>query len=137
MELTLKWHKGSVDTAKLLATKIRIPHPTATDQFAYLIIVFLVVMFGFIRASNVYCLCADSIDRQHNVERQRSRTYIDDGGIIDIQERIDQARADYKVYVRSLFGHDAFNDCKDRKWDDNLECIGWHFDFISWTVMPK
>jgi hypothetical protein len=126
-----------VQSAKLHSTKVKIPHPTITDKFITLILVFLVVMFGFTRAGNVYCVCADSIDRQHNAKRQRSRTYIDDGGIIDIEERIEESRAEYKACVRSLFGHDAVNDTKDRMWQDGLECIGWYLDFVSWTAMPK
>ena len=127
----------SVETAKAHAIEIQAPHPSLIDAFIVPTVLFLCVIFGDSRAGNVYCVCAESIHRQHNAKYCRSETYIDDGGIIDAEEFIEESRDEYKKCVRTLFGPDSVNDKKDVLFEDCLECIGWRLDFITWTVMPK
>jgi hypothetical protein len=73
----------SVETAKTHCVEIQAPHPSLIDAVIILVAVFLCVIFGDSRAGNVYCICAESIHRQHNAEYCRSETYIYDGCIID------------------------------------------------------
>ena len=72
----------SVETAKAHSVEIQAPQPSLVEKFIVLVAVFLCVIFGDSRAGNVYCICAESIHRQHNAKYCRSETYIDDGGIM-------------------------------------------------------
>ena len=73
----------------------------------------------------MYCICAESIQQQ-NVRYSRFETCIDDGGIVDAEELIEESRDEYKKCVRTLFDPDSVNDKKDVLYEDCLECIGTH-----------
>jgi hypothetical protein len=104
------------------------------------VVIYLVGMFGFSRMGNIYCQCAQAIDEVHNMglTTKRSLTYIDDGILIDPHRLIEQSVAEYISPAIKLFGTDGvINMDKVKIWASELQAIGWHFDFETWTVRPK
>ena len=124
------------EAAILHAVKVR-AFCASTGGMIMLAFIYLVTIFGFTRAGNVYCTCAQSIHAQHNADHERSLTYIDDGALIGPARLMDQSRAEYKHCITTLFGPGAVNETKDKFWPTSLEFIGWHLDFVEWNVMPK
>ena len=102
-------------------------------------IIYLVGIFGFKIAGNIYCMLGDVVTQKHNLHRRvpRSMTYIDDGILIDARSRIKDSLAEYITLVRDVFGPDGVNMDKVSSWDSRLVAIGWEFDFDAWRVQPK
>jgi len=129
----------TTDAAKLTATQIRIPN--GARGWIHLIVIYLVCIFGCATAGNVYCQCAIAIDQLHNPKgrKRRSLTYIDDGMIIEPQRLIRKSTQEYIQGVEALFGKEGINLEKVKIWEETgeLEGVGWHFDFKTWTVQPK
>ena len=125
-------------TAKLTATQISIKG--STGGLKKIIVIYLVGMFGCGTAGDVYCQIAQAVDELHNQGRAtpRSKTYIDDGLLIDSAENIQSSMEQYIAHVESLLGNrQTIQREKVKVWPSELEGIGWHFDFTSWTVRPK
>ena len=104
------------------------------------IVIYLVAMFGFSRAGNIYCQCASAIDQIHNdgLPTRRSETYIDDGLLIDPPRLIERSVEEYIAPALKMFGEkDVINRDKVKIWPGGLQGIGWHFNFEKWTVQPK
>jgi hypothetical protein len=130
----------SPTTAKYQATIIKVPAPAGSvREWVMLVIIYLVGVFGFITASNVYCTLGQAIEFRHNRDEAtpRSLTYIDDGILISPKSKIDSSVAEYIEGVEAMFGKEGVNHKKVKKWLGKLEAIGWEFDFVKWTVQPK
>jgi hypothetical protein len=125
--------------AKLTATQIDIPR--LLGGWIKLIVIYIVGMFGCATAGDVYCQIAQTVDELHNAgrgESPRSKTYIDDGLLIDSPQHIAQSTEEYIGHVITLLGNNqTIQREKVRIWTSELEGIGWHFDFATWTVRPK
>lgn len=127
----------TVDSALTHGTRLRVHTGSSTLD---VIVIYLVTMFGYSRAGNIYCQCAQAIDEVHNMglDTRRSTTYIDDGLLIDHSQLIHASVAEYIEPAEKLFGKDGvINKSKVKIWPTQLEGIGWHFNFITWTVQPK
>ena len=140
-------HPQSRDSAKLFTVKLKIPDATQSKGWLFVIAICLVGVFGFTRGGNVYCLCATAIDEMHNKwrgpdedrtpsEERRSLTYVDDGILISPQRLIHRSIEDYVRKIVRLFGRGGINHEKIKKWDHELDAIGWRFDFKTWRVLP-
>jgi hypothetical protein len=126
----------SVETSKLVASQIKIPRG---DGWKRLVVIYTVGTFGHSRAGNVYCAVGSLISEKHNDGREdpRSCTYIDDGILVSPLSEIDSSMEDYKAAVVAVFGPNGIKEEKVKRWDSELEAIGWHFDFVTWRVQPK
>ena len=128
----------TVDAAKMTATKINVPN--GIGGWIIFVVIYLVGIFGCATAGNVYCVCAKAIDELHNPKGagRRSHTYSDDGILIDTHDQIQNSVEEYISNVEALFGEDdTINRSKVNVWEGELIGIGWHFDFVTWTVQPK
>jgi hypothetical protein len=128
----------TVDSAMTHGTRLKVDD--GIGGYIMIIIIYLVAIFGFSTAGDIYCQCAQAIDEIHNMglSTKRSRTYIDDGLLISPRRLIDQSVAEYIIPAEKLFGKvGVINKDKVEIWPSQLQGIGWHFDFISWTVKPK
>jgi hypothetical protein len=126
------------EAAKLTATQISIKDKWG--DMKKLVVIYLVGMFGCATAGDAYCQIAQAVDEMHNkgLETPRSRTYIDNGLLIDTSENIQKSTEQYITHVESLLGNrQTIQREKVKLWASELEGIGWHFDFVSWTVQPK
>ena len=125
--------------AKLTATQIDVPR--TLGGWIKLIVVYIVGMFGCATAGDVYCQIAQTVDELHNegrFETPRSKTYIDDGLLIDSPDNITVSTEQYIGHVETLLGNnETIQREKVKIWQSELEGIGWHFDFRTWTVRPK
>ena len=127
----------TTDLSKLTAAQVRVPN--GLGGWVVLVVIYLVCIFGCATAGNVYCQCAVAIDELHNARhaKRRSHTYIDDGMIIEPLRLIRISTDEYIAHVETLFGKGSVNAKKVKVWENELEGIGWHFDFQTWTVQPK
>jgi hypothetical protein len=127
----------SVQQSKLMATQVKIEDPI--KGFITLIIIYLVGIFGFTRAGNVFCVFSKAVSDMHNLNREnaRSLTYIDDGILISPSNEIHSSVQEYIGFIVALFGEGGVNAEKVKIWQNSLIAIGWHFDFETWTVQPK
>ena len=128
----------SVNSAMKHAIKLMVPN--IDNKMIAIIVVPLVGMFGHTLAGDVYSQCGTAIDNKHNLglEIKHSVTYIDDAGLIDSKHLIDKSIAEYIEHVETVFGNDnVINTKKVKKFENGLICIGWEFDFVSWTVRTK
>lgn len=109
------------------------------DQKIPYVCVILVNNFGDARAGHVYNIAGTFIDWHHNQLRDRSKTYIDDGVMIDIRKLIEASRADYRVPIHILFGISGIAEPKDVFMEQDLVALGWHFNLRDgvWRVSPK
>ena len=141
VDVTSAYHQfgQSVETAKYQATLLRIPSPCGGSSWMQIVIIYLVGIFGFKIAGDIYCMLGDVVTQKHNLHRPvpRSMTYIDDGILIDARTRIQNSLAEYIALVRDVFGPDGVNMDKVCSWDSKLVAIGWEFDFDAWRVQPK
>ena len=66
------------------------------------------------RASFVYNTIGRAFDLKHNQNREieRSKTYLDDGIVVDKESEIDQSTQDYSDNIESLMGVGASKDDK-------------------------
>ena len=101
--------------------------------------IILVNNFGESRAGHVYNVAGAFIDHHHNSERLRSKTYIDDGILLDKSKRMEPSRADYRVPISIVFGGGGLAPEKDLFMGQDLVAIGWHLNLRSdvWRVAPK
>ena len=129
----------SVETAKLIATKILAAHPTIAQKEIELVVIYLVGTFGHKTAGNMFCQPGSAISEKHNLGREllRSLTYIDDGILIDVADDIAGSVEEYLGSIRSLFGEEGVNNEKISLWKDKIEAIGWELNFRSWRAQPK
>ena len=130
----------SAATARYQATTIKVPAPAGSARkWIMLVIIYLVGVFGFVTASNIYCTLGEAIQFRHNRDQPvlRSLTYIDDGILISPQSKIDENVREYMQGVVAVFGEGGVNHEKVKQWMSKLEAIGWEFDFEKWTVQPK
>jgi hypothetical protein len=84
----------STGSAPLFATQILVPCPVEerTSGWSLVIVIFLVVMWGYTRAGHIYCSCSRVISFMHNKDVPiRSKTYIDDGMLIDAPSAIESS----------------------------------------------
>jgi hypothetical protein len=127
----------STASAKLQATQL-LTLDRNGDKL-HLILIWLVGIFGFTRAGNIYCVCGKAIDELHNWDQpvRRSETYIDDGIIITPHSVLPKAVEEYKVGITALFGNESVNAAKDKMWRNRVEAIGWEFDLENWFMIPK
>ena len=141
VDVTSAYHQfsQSVATAKYQATLLRVPSPRGDGSWMQIVVIFLVGVFGFKIAGDIYCTLGDVVTQKHNVDEHvpRSVTYIDDGILIDDRRRIKESLATYIDLVRDVFGPDGVNMEKVSTWESKLVAIGWEFDFESWRVQPK
>jgi hypothetical protein len=102
-------------------------------------VIYLVGIFGFKIAGNIYCMLGDVVTQKHNQARAtpRSLTYIDDGILIDARSRIRSSLEEYLGLVRDVFGPDGVNMDKVNVWESKLVALGWEFDFYTWRLQPK
>ena len=110
-----------------------------SNKWISLLIVYLVVTFGYTRSGHTYATFGRCIDYHHNLgfPLRRSFTYVDDGILIDPDDEINESMSDYKNEIIDLFGQEGVTDDKTKKWTGSLEAIGWEFNFITWQVYPK
>ena len=96
----------TVEAAKLTATQINVMDTTGTAS-KKVIVVYLIGMFGCATAGDVYCQIAQAVDELHNAKLKtpRSRTYIDDGMLIDSPENIQNSTNQYIEHVEGLLGN--------------------------------
>jgi hypothetical protein len=127
----------TVDTAKLFCVPIYTRDENGHVQI--LVAINLAGVFGFTRSGHVYCTCAKAIDEKHNAGPgpQRSRTYIDDGLLVDTAVKMPASVKDYTSQVTNLFGPDGIQTEKIKLTEGQLEGIGWFFDLNAWTITPK
>jgi hypothetical protein len=141
VDVTSAYHQfsQSVATAKYQATLLRVPSPRGDGSWSQIVVVFLVGVFGFKIAGDIYCTLGDVVTQKHNADEHvpRSVTYIDDGILIDDRGRIEESLATYIGLVRDVFGPDGVNMEKVSVWESKLVAIGWEFDFETWRVQPK
>ena len=103
----------------------------------------LVNNFGDARAGHVYNMAGAFIDFKHNEEfigrYTRSKTYIDDGVMIDMRSAMEESRAEYRSAVRTPFGPKGIAAKKDVFLGEDLLCLGWHLNLRGkvWRVGPK
>ena len=106
----------------------------------WVIVAFLVSIFGYTRAGHLHCLFACALDFAHNRGRDlaRSVTYIDDTGIFTTEKTHEKDVREFLVLVTSLFGEGGLND-KLTAWGQYPEMIGWKFNLLQgvWKVAPK
>ena len=125
----------TVESAKLHAALVKAQCPDGSWIDA--VFFFLCNQFGTSIGGDAYGAISACIDEQHNAVTGRSRTYIDDGCLIDSPRLIQQSREEYHGLITSLMSIRAINPAKDHVWQGKLEAIGWIFDFVKWTVLPK
>ena len=127
----------SVGTAMLTNT-IATTYLTTAGRVIHLIVMYLVGMFGCSRAGNVYCTCAKLIDELHNKDSdvRRSLTYIDDGILINPRPLLASGVKAYCYGIEALFVNGSVDNDKIFILDNALTCIGWTFDFVTWTMRP-
>ena len=109
------------------------------DKEVPYVCIILVNNFGDARAGHVYNVAGSFIDHYHNREQAQSKTYIDDGILINTSQRIEYSRADYRIPVHLLFSETGIAPAKDVLMDQDLVAIGWHFNlrYDVWRVAPK
>ena len=94
--------------------------------------------YGFVRGGYAYSEIQQFLDYEHNRDNPReSVTYVDDGLIITVSEAIDASTARYQDAARQILGNQSIKAEKTKVYDGHLIGIGWHFDFVKWTVRPK
>ena len=108
------------------------------EKIPYVCII-LVNNFGDARAGHVYNVAGSYIDYYHNRKQDQSKTYIDDGVLINTSQRIEYSRADYRIPVRLLFSEAGIAPQKDIFMGQDLVAMGWHFNLRQdvWRVAPK
>jgi hypothetical protein len=94
--------------------------------------------YGFVRGGYAYSEIQQFLDYAHNRDGPReSVTYVDDGLIITVSEAIEASTARYQDAARQILGDQSIKAEKTKVYDGHLVGIGWHFDFVKWTVRPK
>ncbi len=141
VDVTSAYHQfaQTVETAKYQATLLRVPAVDAMASWIQVVVIYLVGIFGFKIAGNIYCMLGDVVTQKHNHGRAvpRTLTYIDDGILIDARPRIQSSLKEYLGLVRDVFGPDGVNMEKVNMWESKLVALGWEFDFNTWRVQPK
>jgi len=114
-------------------------YDSSLRKWVVLLIVYLVVTFGYTRAGHTYATFGRCIDYHHNLQqpRRRSYTYVDDGILVDTVDNIDRSMDDYIKEITDLFGSTGVTEDKTKKWEGMLEAVGWVYDFDKWVVYPK
>ena len=109
------------------------------DEKVPYVCIILVNNFGDARAGHVYNVAGSYIDFYHNRNQDQSKTYIDDGVLINISRLIELSRADYRIPVRLLFSEAGIATQKDIFMGQDLVAMGWHFNlrYDVWRVAPK
>ena len=91
--------------AKVTTTLLKIT--SALGFLIELIGIYLVGIFGFKKAGNVYCQVSTAVDELHNNSPalpRRSVTYVDDGVLINPLYLIEANKAEYKEHVTAILG---------------------------------
>jgi hypothetical protein len=105
------------------------------------LVVYLVGVFGDTRASFVYNTIGRALHYKHNLDREleRSKTYIDDGIVVDIESDIEQSIQKYYDSIEYLMGMGAAKDDKRVNYEFDLQAIGFLFNPRKeiWRVGPK
>jgi len=125
---------ASVGSAKNFATII-----TVGDMLV--LVIYLVLMWGYTRAGHIYCVAARAFHCAHNhgQEYTRSLTYIDDAMLIDRAEELEVSESAYVELVEAAFGPGSCQEKKRKKYGPALQAIGWWMDlrYNVWKVAPK
>jgi len=130
----------TVQSAKRVVTKLRVPKPDGATGWMILIVIYLVGIFGHAIAGNIFCTANMMVNELHNRGRKvpRSKTYIDDTIIIGPSSLIKEWVQEGVEAAESVWGTvGTIQGDKVKYWDCKLEAIGWEFDFVTWTVQPK
>ena len=117
----------TTEAAKLRSTIINVTHEGNIKQ---VLVIYLVGVFGDTRASFVYNTIGRALDFKHNLNREieRSKTYLDDGIVVDKESEIDQSIQDYSDNIESLVGVGASKDDKRVNYKFDLQAIGFLFN---------
>lgn len=132
-QITLSYEAALHRTVMIYIGPNQIPH----------LCIILVNNFGDARAGHVYNIAGSFIDHHHNLPSEegerRSETYIDDGVMISPESKIEKARTDYRRAVTLPFGLAGIEPKKDKFMEEDLVCLGWHFNLRKsvWRVGPK
>jgi hypothetical protein len=98
-------------------------------------------VFGDTRASFVYNTIGRALHYRHNLDREleRSKTYIDDGIVVDIESDIEQSIQEYYDSIEYVMGIGAAKDDKRVNYEFDLQAIGFLFNLRKevWRVGPK
>lgn len=130
----------SVESAKRVATKIKIPTQEGTGPLMkMLVVIYLCGIWGHAIAGNIFCAANYMVDQLHNLGQRisRSLTYIDDTMMISPTPMIDQSLKECIEAAEAVWGKGVVQEEKVNKWIGELEGIGWHLCFRSWRVQPK
>ena len=130
-QFTLSYEAALHRTVMLYLGDGKVPH----------VCIILVNNFGDARAGHVYNVAGSFIDYYHNRNHDpsQSKTYIDDGVLINISRLIELSRAEYRIPIHLLFSEAGIAPKKDIFMDQDLVALGWHFNLRHnvWRVAPK
>jgi hypothetical protein len=128
----------TTEAAKVRSTIINIPYEGSVKKIR---VVYLVGVFGDTRASFVYNTIGRALHYRHNLDREleRSKTYIDDGIVVDIESDIEQSIQEYYDSIEYVMGIGAAKDDKRVNYEFDLQAIGFLFNLRRevWRVGPK
>jgi hypothetical protein len=128
----------STDAARLRSTIIEVPHENGLKR---VLVIYLVGVVGDTRASFFYNTIGRALDFKHNQNRdvERSKTYIDDGLIVDVESNVEQSIQEYYDSIEFVMGIGAAKDDKRFNYKFDLQAIGFLFNLRKeiWRVGPK
>ena len=112
-----------------------------SDKVVPHVCIILVNNFGDARAGHVYNVAGSFIDYYHNKGQTQleSKTYIDDGVLVNTAQRIEASRTKYRIPIHLLFSEVGIAPLKDVFMEQDLVALGWHFNLRHevWRVAPK
>ena len=128
----------TTEAAKVRSAIINIPYEGSVKK---ILVVSLVGVFGDTRASFAYNTIGRALHYRHNLDREleRSKTYIDDGIVVDIESDIEQSIQEYYDSIEYVMGIGAAKDGKRVNYELDLQAIGSLFNLRKeiWRVGPK
>ena len=145
------YQRTTENPAHSLLTATQVKVELEPGFWAWCVIYFCTMIFGFTRAGHVYMVYANAIHWMHNKYNlpgeEDSCTYIDDGIIISRESPVQPGGvctasrvSNYVLIIRLLFGPGGSQKKKQILWENRVMiAIGWLLDlnYDVWRVTPK